>query len=107
VTWRPIFDAAVADWRSTLITTAQLLVAVVASVALLGMVTLNPYLLLGFSAVQGLLFLAMACYGAVTASRTSCRVCHAAQTQLPARARSGAAGDLLRALARMTTVAAK
>jgi Zn-dependent alcohol dehydrogenase len=45
------------DWRSKLIHVAQALVGLVAVVALVAMLTLSPYWLLGFTAVQGLLVL--------------------------------------------------
>ena len=52
----------VGDWRSKLIVIAQLSVAAVAVVGLISMVTLNPFWLLGFTLVQGLLFMGIAFY---------------------------------------------
>ena len=50
------------DWRSKLISLAQFSVAIVAVVSVVSMITLNPFWLLTFTVVQGLLFLALALY---------------------------------------------
>ena len=60
--WQKMPDLRLGDWRSKLITIAQLSVAAVAAVGLISMVTLNPFWLLGFTLVQGLLFLSLAFY---------------------------------------------
>jgi hypothetical protein len=50
------------NWRSNLIGIAQLSVGLVAFVALASMVTLNPFWLLAFTVVQGLLVLGLILY---------------------------------------------
>ena len=53
--WARMPELRLGDWRAKLITLAQLSVAFVAVVALIGMFTLNPFWLLGFTLVQALL----------------------------------------------------
>ena len=55
VTWKVIPGVRRGDWRSKLIAIAQTAVGFVALLGLIGMVTLNPLLLLAFTAAEGLL----------------------------------------------------
>lgn len=56
-TWKVFPGLRRGDWRSRLIVIAQAAVGFVALLSLLGMLTKDPVLLLGFTAVQGLLLL--------------------------------------------------
>jgi hypothetical protein len=60
--WRVMPAVATGDWRAKLIIAAQICVAFVAVVAVTSMLTLNPFWLLGFTVVQGLLLLGLALY---------------------------------------------
>jgi cyclic nucleotide-binding protein len=51
----PIGELIRGDWPARLLTTAQVLIGLVALAGIATVVTLNPYLLLGFAAVQGLI----------------------------------------------------
>ena len=53
--WKTVPAFMRGDWRSRAVAVAQVATGFVALVGLLGMLTRNPLLLLGFSAVQGLL----------------------------------------------------
>lgn len=57
VGWRGVSALRTGDWRSKLIGLAQIATGLVAAVGIAGMVTLHPFWLLGFTAVQGLLVL--------------------------------------------------
>jgi hypothetical protein len=54
---RPIGELLRGDWPARLLTIAQILIAFVALIGTATVVTLNPYLLLGFGAVQALIVL--------------------------------------------------
>lgn len=56
------------DWQSRLMLVTQALIGAVALIGLIGMITLHPYWLLGFSAAQGLAVLGILCFGAVALS---------------------------------------
>jgi hypothetical protein len=60
--WRVMPAVATGDWRAKLIIAAQSCVAFVAVVAVTSMLTLNPFWLLGFTVVQGLLVVGLALY---------------------------------------------
>ena len=60
--WHVMPGVATGDWRAKLLVAAQICVAFVAIVAVISMVTLNPFWLLGFTAVQGLLVLGLALF---------------------------------------------
>jgi len=51
----PIGELIRGDWPARLLTTAQVLIGAVAIAGIAAVATLNPYLLLGFAAVQGLI----------------------------------------------------
>jgi hypothetical protein len=72
VKWKavPVFTRG--DWRSRAVAVAQVATGLVALVGLLGMLTRNPLLLLGFSAVQGLLIVGLVLFivVAIFAQRT-------------------------------------
>lgn len=55
LTWKVLPGVRTGDWRSKLVAVAQIAVGIAAALALLGMLTREPLLLLGFTAAQWLL----------------------------------------------------
>ena len=72
LTWKVLPDLRRGDWRSKLIAIAQIAIGVVALISVLGMLTRDPLLLLGFTATQGLLLLGVVLFVvvAIFAQRT-------------------------------------
>ena len=70
--WRIVRGVKRGDWRPRLIGIAQVAVGVVALLGLATMLTLSPFLLLAFAAVQGLLIVGVILFGiaAIFAQRT-------------------------------------
>ncbi len=72
LTWKVLPGLRRGDWRSKLIAIAQIAIGFVALLSLLGMLTRDPVLLLGFTAAQGLILLGVVLFGvvAIFAQRT-------------------------------------
>ena len=70
--WKTVPAFMRGDWRTRAVAVAQVATGFVALVGLLGMLTRNPLLLLGFSAVQGLLLVGLVLFilVAIFAQRT-------------------------------------
>ena len=70
--WRIVKGVKRGDWRPRLIGIAQVAIGVVALLGLATMLTLSPFLLLAFAAVQGLLVVGVILFGiaAILAQRT-------------------------------------
>lgn len=75
LTWKVLPGLRRGDWRSKLIAIAQIAIGFVALLSLLGMLTRDPLLLLGFTAAQGLILLGVVLFGvvAIFAQRTMVR----------------------------------
>jgi cyclic nucleotide-binding protein len=71
-TWKVLPGLRRGDWRSKLIAIAQIAIGIVAVISILGMLTRDPLLLLGFAAAQGLLVLGVVLFVvvAIFAQRT-------------------------------------
>ena len=67
-TWKVLPGLQRGDWRSRLITIAQIAIGFVALLSILGMLTRDPLLLLGFTAAQGLLLLGVVLFVVVAIS---------------------------------------
>lgn len=65
VRWGGAASLRAGDWRSRLIALAQIAIGVTAAVGIAGMLTLHPFWLLGFTAVQGLLVLGVVLFAVV------------------------------------------
>ena len=72
LTWKVLPGLRRGDWRSKLIAIAQIAIGFVALLSILGMLTRDPVLLLGFTAAQGLLLLGVVLFVvvAIFAQRT-------------------------------------
>ena len=72
LTWKVLPGLRRGDWRSKLIAIAQIAIGFVALLSILGMLTRDPVLLLGFTAAQGLLVLGVVLFVvvAIFAQRT-------------------------------------
>ena len=64
-TWKVLPGLGRGDWRSKLIAIGQIAVGFVALLSILGMLTRDPLLLLGFTAAQGLLLLGAVLFAVV------------------------------------------
>ena len=70
--WRALPGLRAGDWRSRLIAVSQVLIGFVALLSILSMITLDPLLLLGFTAAQALILLGVVLFVvvAIFAQRT-------------------------------------
>jgi CRP-like cAMP-binding protein len=70
--WKTLPGLGTGDWRSKLIAIAQIAIGFVALLSILGMITLDPLLLLGFTAAQVLILLGVVLFAvvAIFAQRT-------------------------------------
>src|SRR3989304_3715545 len=70
--WKVLPGLRKGDWRSKLIAISQIAIGFVALLSILGMLTRDPLLLLGFTAVQGLILLGVVLFVvvAIFAQRT-------------------------------------
>jgi len=64
-TWKALPGLRRGDWRSKLIAIAQIAIGFVALLSILGMLTRDPLLLLGFTAAQGLILVGVVLFAVV------------------------------------------
>src|SRR3972149_1781069 len=96
LTWKVLPGLRRGDWRSKLIAISQIAIGFVALLSILGMLTRDPLLLLGFTAAQGLILLGVVLFVvvAIFAPRTMVREHPGPREVVPREARRVLSGSV-------------